>query len=56
MSAGRDRIRMRPGFVHQVEPWRRPRPPHEGVGDADRDVEVGEVSLVFCVDEFLDVG
>ena len=29
---------------------------HEIVGDADRDVEVGEVALVLGVDEFLDVG
>ena len=29
---------------------------HEFVGDADRDVEVGEVALVLGVDEILDVG
>jgi hypothetical protein len=28
---------------------------HEGVGDADGDVEVGEVALVLGVDEHLDV-
>jgi hypothetical protein len=28
---------------------------HEGVGDADRDVEVGQVALVLGVDEHLDV-
>ena len=28
---------------------------HEGVGDADRDVEVGQVALVLGVDEFLDI-
>src|SRR5439155_20551262 len=29
---------------------------HELVGDADRDVEVGEVAVVLGVDEVLDVG
>ena len=28
---------------------------HEGVGDADRDVEVGQVAVVLGVDEVLDV-
>jgi len=47
---------MRPRLVHQLDFGVVLDRPHEGVGHADRDVEVGEVALVLGVDEFLDVG
>jgi hypothetical protein len=43
------------GLVHQLDVAVGLDGLHEGVGDADRDVEVGEVALVLGVDEFLDV-
>jgi len=56
LSASRDRIRVRPCLVHQLDLGVVLDRPHEGIGDADRDVEVGEVPPVLGVDEFLDVG
>ena len=56
ISAGRDRIRVRPGLVHQLDFGVVLDRPHESVGHADRDVKVGEVAPVLGVDEFLDVG
>ena len=44
------------GTVHQVDLGVVLHRTHEGVGDADRDVEVLQVALVLGVDEGLDVG
>jgi hypothetical protein len=43
------------GLVHQLDVAVGLDGLHEGVGDADRDVEVGEVAFILGVDEFLDV-
>src|SRR5690606_30243209 len=44
------------GAVHQFDLGAVAHRLHEGVGDADRDVEVLEVAAVLGVDELLDVG
>jgi hypothetical protein len=50
------RVGRRLGLVHELEVAVLLHRPHELVGHADRDVEVGQLALVLGVDEVLDVG
>jgi hypothetical protein len=56
VRARRPDVRRRFGLVNQLDFAVGFHRAHEFVGDADRDVEVGEIALVLRVDEGLDVG
>ncbi len=56
IGAGRLHVGVGFGAVHQFDIGVAVDRFHEGVGDADRDVEVGQVALVLGVDEDFDVG
>ena len=56
VGAGVHLLAPRPGFVRQLDVGVMLDCHHECIGDANRDVEVGELALVLGMDEFLDVG
>ncbi|MNL03155.1 hypothetical protein D3C87_1236810 [compost metagenome] len=56
VGAGGDHVHARLGLVDQFHLAIGLHSLHEGIGHADRDIEVGEVALVLGVDKALDIG